>query len=260
MFIDSHCHLNRLDLSCHAVGVDQALAVARQAQVSAFLAVSVDLDEYAGLLALAERHADVGISVGVHPCEDPEMMARATVELLCQWGQHDKVWAVGETGLDYHYSQQHAQAQRESFARHIEAGKRLGKPVIVHTREARGDTLDVLRAEQAEHGILHCFTEDWPTARAALDLGYYVSFSGIISFKNAADLREVARQVPLDRLLIETDSPYLAPHPHRGRRNEPAYVRLVAERIAALRGISLAEVTEATWQNAAHLFRLPIHS
>jgi len=255
VFIDSHCHLNRLDLSRHAGGVDQALAVARQAQVSAFLAVSVDLDEYAGLLALAERHADVGISVGVHPCEDPEMMARATVELLCQWGQHDKVWAVGETGLDYHYSQQHAQAQRESFARHIEAGKRLGKPVIVHTREARDDTLDVLRAEQAEHGILHCFTEDWPTARAALDLGYYVSFSGIISFKNAADLREVARQVPLDRLLIETDSPYLAPVPYRGKPNEPAYLPHVAVVLADMHQMSVERLAELTTDNFYRLRR-----
>ena len=255
MFIDSHCHLNRLDLTRHAGSIDQALTAARQVQVSAFLAVAVDLDEHAGLLQLAQRHADVGISVGVHPCEDPAMMARASVELLCDWGQHDKVWAIGETGLDYHYSQQHAQAQRESFARHIEAGKRLGKPVIVHTREARGDTLDVLRAEQAQHGILHCFTEDWPTAKAALDLGYYVSFSGIISFKNAADLREVAQQVPLDRLLIETDSPYLAPVPDRGKPNEPAYLPHVAGVLADLHQMSIERLAELTTANFYRLRR-----
>ncbi len=253
MFIDSHCHLNRLDLTAYDGSVDLALAAARQVHVSAFLAVAVDLDEHAGLLQLAQRHADVGISVGVHPCEDPAMMARATVELLCEWGQHDKVWAIGETGLDYHYSQQHATAQRESFARHIAAGQQLGKPVIVHTRAARSDTLDVLRAEQAQHGILHCFTEDWPTAKAALDLGYYVSFSGIISFKNAADLRAVAQQVPLDRVLIETDSPYLAPLPYRGKPNQPAYLPQVARVLADLHQMSVERLAELT---SANFYRL----
>lgn len=255
MFIDSHCHLNRLDLTRHAGSIDQALSVARQAQVSAFLAVAVDLDEHADLLALARRHPDIGISVGVHPCEDPAMMARATVELLCEWGADDKVWAIGETGLDYHYSQQHAVAQRESFARHIHAGQRLGKPVIVHTREARGDTLDVLRAERAEHGILHCFTEDWPTAKAALDLGYYVSFSGIVSFKTAQALRDVARQVPVDRLLIETDSPYLAPVPYRGKPNEPAYLPQVAVVLADLHQMSVERLAALTTENFYRLRR-----
>ncbi|MEC7121225.1 MAG: TatD family hydrolase [Pseudomonadota bacterium] len=255
MFVDSHCHLNRLDLSRHQDSIDLALQAARAVHVSAFLAVAVDLDEHDGLMQLAARHADVGISVGVHPCEDPEMMARATLEQLCQLGQHDKVWAIGETGLDYHYSQQHAAAQRESFARHIQAGKQLGKPVIVHTREARHDTLEVLRAEQAEHGILHCFTEDWPTAKAALDLGYHVSFSGIISFKNAADLREVARQVPLDRLLIETDSPYLAPVPYRGKPNEPAYLPQVAVVLADLHAMSVERLAELTTENFYRLRR-----
>lgn len=249
MFTDSHCHLNRLDLSKHDQSLDQALAAARAVGVSRFLAVAVDLDDYPILMDIAHRHADVGISVGVHPCEDPDMMARASVEHLCALGADPKVWAIGETGLDYHYSVENAALQRECMARHIEAGKRLGKPVIVHTREARADTIAILREQQAEHGILHCFTEDWDTAKAALDLGYYISFSGIISFKNAADLRDVAKQVPLNQLLIETDSPYLAPMPYRGKPNEPAYLPNVAVVLADLHQMSVEQLATITTDN-----------
>lgn len=255
MFTDSHCHLDRLDLTPYGGDLSLALDRARQAGVSRFLAVAVDLDDHEALMNIAQQHADVGISVGVHPCEDPSMMARASLETLCALGADDRVWAIGETGLDYHYSQEHAQAQRESFERHLVAGRMLGKPVIVHTREARADTVAVLRANQAKHGILHCFTEDWETAEAALALGYYISFSGIISFKNAQSLRDVAQQVPIDRLLIETDCPYLAPMPYRGKSNEPAYLPHVAVVLADLHQMSVEALAEQTSANFDRLRR-----
>jgi TatD DNase family protein len=249
VFIDSHCHLNRLDLTRYQGSLNLALQAARDAGVDRFLAVAVDLDDCPVLQAMAHEHADVGYSVGVHPCEDPVMMARATVEHLCELAQDDKVWAIGETGLDYYHSDEHIALQQACFARHIEAGKRVGKPVIVHTRSAKQDTIAVLREQQAVHGILHCFTEDWDTAKAALDLGFYISFSGIISFKNAQDLRDVVKQVPLDRLLIETDSPYLAPMPYRGKSNEPAYVPYVAQVIADIHAMSSAKIGQITSEN-----------
>jgi len=249
VFIDSHCHLNRLDLTPYDGSLDRALDAARAAGVSRFLAVSVDLDDYTVLLDIAERHADVGFSVGAHPCESAEMLNLATVDTLVSLAKHPKVWAVGETGLDYHYSTENADVQRESFARHIAAGKQTGKPVIVHTRAARADTLAVLREQQAAHGVLHCFTEDLATAEGALALGYYVSFSGIISFKNAQDLRDVAARVPLDRLLIETDSPYLAPMPYRGKSNEPLYLPHVARVLADVHQISIERLAEVTSAN-----------
>jgi len=261
VFIDSHCHLNRLDLTPYDGSLDRALEAARVVGVSRFLAVSVDLDDYSVLMDIAERHADVGISVGAHPCESAEMLNLATVETLVNLAKHDKVWAIGESGLDYHYSTDNADVQRESFARHIAAGKQTGKPVIVHTRAARADTLAVLREQQAAHGVLHCFTEDWDTAEGALTLGYYVSFSGIISFKNAQDLRDIAARVPLDRLLVETDSPYLAPMPYRGKSNEPLYLPHVARVLADVHQISverLAEVTSANFDRMLNDAKLSI--
>lgn len=258
MYIDSHCHLNRLDLSPYAGDLNRALQAAREAGVSRFLAVAVDLDDCPVLASIAAEHADVGYSVGVHPCEDPAMMARASVEQLCQLAQDPKVWAIGETGLDFYHSTEHIPAQKDGFARHIEAGKQLGKPVIVHTRSARHDTIDVMRAEQASHGILHCFTEDWDTAKAALDLGYYISFSGIISFKNAQSLRDVARQVPRDRVLIETDSPYLAPMPYRSKPNEPRYLPFVARALADVYGMSQEELGQMTSHNFEQLLAKPV--
>jgi TatD DNase family protein len=253
LYTDSHCHLNRLDLTKYDGSLDLALAAARAAGVSKFLAVAVDLDDYDVLLPIALRHDDVGISVGAHPCESAEMLTLATVETLVALAQHEKVWAIGETGLDYHYSTENAAVQRESFARHLAAGKLTGKPVIVHTREARADTLAVLREHGAEHGVLHCFTEDWATAEGALALGYYVSFSGIISFKNAQDLRDVAKQVPLHRLLIETDSPYLAPMPYRGKSNEPLYLPHVAQVVADVHQMSVEQLGKQTTENFARM-------
>ncbi len=253
MFTDSHCHLNRLDLTPYGGSLDRALDAARSAGVNRFLAVAVDLDDHEILHDIASRHHDVGFSVGAHPCESAEMLELATVETLVSLANDSKVWAIGETGLDYHYSTENADVQRESFSRHIAAGQLTGKPVIVHTRAARADTLAVLREQHALygriHGVLHCFTEDWATADGALALGYYVSFSGIVSFKNAQDLRDVALQVPLDRLLIETDSPYLAPMPYRGKSNEPLYLPHVARVLADLHHISVEKLAQITSDN-----------
>ncbi len=249
MFVDSHCHLTMMDLSPYAGDLDQALHAARAVGVSKFMSISVHLDDHLALADIAQRHADVGYSVGVHPCEDAAVMARATVEKLVDLGRSDKVWAIGETGLDYYHSTELVDAQKACFARHIAASKILKKPVVVHTRSAKQDTIDIIRAESSEHGILHCFTEDWLTAKAVLDMGYYISFSGIVSFKNAQDLRDVAKQVPLDRLLIETDSPYLAPMPYRGKSNEPKYVPFVAQALASVFEKSVEEIAAITTQN-----------
>lgn len=255
MLIDSHCHLNRLQSVQDDTGqidhacLDQYLQQARASGVSGFLNIAVDLDDHAALCQISARHPDVVMSVGVHPCEDQQMLARATVETLCQLGAAGQVWAIGETGLDYHYSTELRLAQQASFERHIEAARQLDKPLIVHTRDARQDTIAILRQAQAGRGVLHCFTEDWATARAALDMGWFISFSGIITFKNAESLRDVVRQVPLDRLLIETDSPYLAPVPFRGKSNQPAYLPQVAACVAALHGVSTGALAHQLWLN-----------
>lgn len=255
MFVDTHCHLTMLDLTPYNGDLDMALAKAREAGVTKFMSISVDLDDHIALAEIAARHADVGYTVGVHPCENADTMARATTEYLVELAQADKVWALGETGLDYFHSTDFIQAQKECFARHIHASKIVKKPVVVHTRSAKHDTVDIIRAEKSTHGILHCFTEDWPTAKAVLDCGYYVSFSGIVSFKNAQDLRDVAKQVPLDRVLIETDSPYLAPVPYRGKTNEPKYVPYVAKALADVYDKSLEEMALITSQNFENLLQ-----
>ncbi|ENX00770.1 hypothetical protein F899_02067 [Acinetobacter sp. CIP 101934] len=253
MFVDTHCHLTLLDLTPYSGDLDLALAQAREASVSRFMSISVDLDDHIELAKIAARHADVGYTVGVHPCEDAATMARATTDYLVELAQPEKVWALGETGLDYFHSTDFIQEQKECFARHIHASQVVKKPVVVHTRSAKHDTVDIIRAEKSTHGILHCFTEDWETAKAVLDCGYYVSFSGIVSFKNAQDLRDVAKQVPLDRVLIETDSPYLAPVPYRGKSNEPKYVPFVAKALCDVYDKSLEEMAAITMQNFENL-------
>lgn len=249
MFSDSHCHLTLLDLTPYDGQLSAAIEAATQAGVSRMMSISVALDDQIALAQIAAQYPHIGYSVGVHPCEDLDMMRRASVETLVELGSSDKVWAIGETGLDYYHSQALMVEQQACFIRHIEAAKQLKKPLVVHTRSAKQDTIDILRSEQAEHGILHCFTEDWATAKAALDLGFYISFSGIISFKNAADLRDVVRQVPLDRLLIETDSPYLAPVPYRGKSNEPKYVPYVARVLAEIFTLPLDQIAQITTAN-----------
>lgn len=256
MFVDTHCHLTMLDLTPYQGDLDQALAQARLAGVSKFMGISVDLDDHIQLSQIASRHVDVGYTVGVHPCEDEQTMARATTDYLVGLAQSEKVWALGETGLDYYHSTDFIAAQKQCFARHIQASKIIKKPLVVHTRSAKHDTVDIIKAEQSTHGILHCFTEDWETAKTVLDCGYYISFSGIISFKNAQDLRDVARQVPLDRVLIETDSPYLAPVPYRGKTNEPKYVPYVAKALSDVYDKSVEEIGMITAQNFENLLNL----
>jgi len=256
VLIDSHCHLDRLDLAAHGGSLDAALDAARAAGVGHFLCIGVSADNAATVKGLAERYADVDCSVGVHPL-DLEPGAEPALDWLLGELEHPKVVAIGETGLDYHYEPESAALQQASFRLHLEAARITGKPVIVHTREARADTLALLReAALPQAGVLHCFTEDWEMAKAALDIGFYISLSGIVTFRNAEALRDVARQVPADRLLVETDSPYLAPVPHRGKPNLPQYVREVAEYLAVLRGVSYETLAEQTSSNFKRLFPL----
>ncbi|RRV29498.1 TatD family deoxyribonuclease [Pseudomonas sp. o96-267] len=256
MLIDSHCHLDRLDLAAHGGSLDAAMDAARAVGVGHFLCIGVSADNAATVKALAERYDDVDCSVGVHPL-DLEPGAEPALDWLLGELAHPKVVAIGETGLDYHYEPESAALQQASFRLHLEAARITGKPVIVHTREARADTLALLReAALPQAGVLHCFTEDWDMAKAALDIGFYISLSGIVTFRNAEALREVARQVPVDRLLVETDSPYLAPVPHRGKPNLPQYVREVAEYLAVLRGVSYEALAEQTSNNFKRLFPL----
>lgn len=256
MLIDSHCHLDRLDLAAHGGSLDAALEAARAAGVGHFLCIGVSADNAATVKSLAERYVDVDCSVGVHPL-DLQPGAEPALDWLLGELAHPKVVAIGETGLDYHYEPESAELQQASFRLHLDAARITGKPVIVHTREARADTLALLReAALPQAGVLHCFTEDWEMAKAALDIGFYISLSGIVTFRNAEALREVARQVPADRLLVETDSPYLAPVPYRGKPNLPQYVREVAEYLAVLRGVSYETLAEQTSSNFKRLFPL----
>lgn len=256
MLIDSHCHLDRLDLAAHNGSLDSALAAARARGVQHFLCIGVSADNAGAVKSLAERYNDVDCSVGVHPLDLQNGEAPALDWLLGEL-DHPHAVAIGETGLDYHYEPEAAELQQQSFRLHLEAAKITGKPVIVHTREARADTLTLLReAALPQAGVLHCFTEDWDMARAALDLGFYISLSGIVTFRNADALREVARKVPADRLLVETDSPYLAPIPHRGKPNLPQYVREVAEFLAMVRGEPFEVLAAQTTANFKRLFPL----
>ncbi|MBD7978838.1 TatD family hydrolase [Serpens gallinarum] len=256
MLVDSHCHLDRLDLTAHEGSLDAALDAARARGVGHFLCIGVSADNAATVKSLAERYADVDCSVGVHPL-DLQAGAQPTLDWLLGELEHPHVVAIGETGLDYHYQPESAEVQQASFRLHLDAARMTGKPVIVHTREARADTLELLReAALPQAGVLHCFTEDWDMARAALDLGFYISLSGIVTFRNADALRDVARRVPADRLLVETDSPYLAPIPHRGKPNLPEYVRDVAEFLAQLRGVAYDTLAEQTSENFQRLFPL----
>jgi TatD DNase family protein len=231
------------------------------AGVSHMLCVAIDLDRYPAMRALVDSYPNVAVSVGVHPNEgcDGTPVTEPSVEALVGLAEDPRNVAIGETGLDYHYGQGDLEWQRRRFRNHIAAARACGKPLIIHSRDAREDTIRILREEGAEAvgGVLHCFTETWEMASQGLDLGFYVSFSGIVTFKNAGALREVARQVPLDRLLIETDSPYLAPVPYRGKPNEPRLVPHVADCIAELRGIPVNELAATTSANYFRLFGVP---
>ena len=253
MFVDSHCHLDFPDL---ASSLDELLVNMQISQVTHALCVGVNLENFPRVLALAESHSNLFASVGVHP--DYEDTAEPAVEQLRKLADHAKVVALGETGLDYFRLKGDLEWQRERFRRHIRAARRCGKPLIIHTRAAAEDTLRIMEEEGAASvgGVMHCFTESWEIARRALDLNFYISFSGIVTFKNAAIIKEVAKKVPADRMLIETDSPYLAPVPHRGETNQPAFVRHVAEEIARLRETTLAEIAAVTTNNFFNLFKV----
>lgn len=254
MLVDSHCHLNMLDLTPFDNDLANVIAAAKDNDVLEMLCVSVDLTSLPDVLACAERFNNVYASVGVHPNDSDEQPV--TVEQLIELAGAPKVVAIGETGLDYFRSEGDLQWQRDAFCHHIEAAKTVQKPVIIHTREAQDDTIKIMREQNIAEvgGVMHCFTETWDMAKEALDMGFYISFSGIVTFKNAKQLQEVAQKVPLDRILVETDSPYLAPVPFRGKPNYPAYVRNVAEFVAELRNESFEKIAEQTTHNFHQLF------
>jgi TatD DNase family protein len=257
MYVDSHCHLNFPELRDQLPGVKAAMQGAR---VTAALVIATTIEEFGAVRALAESEPAWHCTVGVHP--DTENLTEPDEALLLQLARHPKVVGIGETGLDYYRLGQRTVAdmewQRQRFRTHIRAAKRCQKPLVVHTRSASEDTLNILREEgaQACGGVFHCFTETEAVARAALELGFYISFSGILTFKNAQDLRAVASWVPMDRMLIETDSPFLAPVPYRGRVNQPAYVAEVARQVAELRGLDAEQVGEQTTENFKRLFKI----
>src|SRR5712691_2414859 len=253
MFVDSHCHINFPELACK---VPEVLEKMRENEVSHALCVSVNFPAFPEVRALAQQYPNIYASIGVHP--DYEEEGEITVEDLLTHTRHPKVIAIGETGLDYYRLKGDLEWQKRRFRNHIRAARQCGKPLIIHMREAADDTLHIMKQEGAGEigGVMHCFTGSWETAQAAMAMGFYISFSGIVTFKNAAALREVAVKVPLERMLIETDSPYLAPVPHRVITNQPAFVRHVAEEIARLRKVPVEEVGMATTQNFFKLFRL----
>jgi TatD DNase family protein len=252
MLVDSHCHLDFPDL---AQRMPEVLQRMQENQVDVAVCIGVNLEDFPQVIALAEQHTQLYATVGVHPeytdVEEPDE------DRLLALAAHPKVIAIGETGLDYYWQKDKPEWQRDRFRTHIRAARRCGKPLVVHTRDSAVDTLRVLKEEGADAvgGVMHCFTENWDIARSALDLGFHLSFSGIVTFKNASIVKEVAQKCPLDRLLVETDSPYLAPAPHRGKPNEPAYVRFVAEEIARLRSLTIDAVHQATTDNFFSLFK-----
>jgi len=255
MFIDSHCHLDLLDLSRHGGSIDNVMAAARERQVEQMLCVCVDLNRFDSMVSVAEAQDNVWFSAGIHPLYVEECPFER--ERLAALAADKRVVALGETGLDYHYSRDTLEQQQASFAGHLQLAGEMDLPVIVHTRDAREDTLRLIRehGNPDSAGVLHCFTESLEMAQAALDLGYMISFSGIVSFRNATELRDVVKAIPLERMLIETDSPYLAPVPYRGKQNQPAYVADVAACIAELKGIAVEQVAEQTRINFHQLFK-----
>ena len=253
MFVDSHCHLDKLNYEDLHLNVEDVVNKAKAANVHQLLSVGVTLDSFQNMLEMISPFDNVNASCGVHPLDVESDFA---LDQLHEFAKHSKVVAVGETGLDYHYQPETADLQKLRFEQHVELAVDVNKPLIIHTRNAREDTLAILRNGGADQcgGVIHCFTEDQAFADAAMELGFYISISGIVTFRQATDLKEIVKNLPLDRLLIETDSPYLAPVPHRGKQNQPAYVVEVAAYIAQLKGISIAEVGRKTTENYQKLF------
>ncbi len=254
MFIDSHCHLDRLKLDAYNGDLSEAIKAAHLNDVDLMLCVAIDLEHIDQVLNIAKTYEHVYASVGVHPgstdCEAP------TIERLVELSKQEKVIAIGETGLDYYYGIEHKELQLAWFKRHLEVSKITRKPVIIHTRDAKEDTLDYINkySDPSVAGVLHCFTEDLDMAYRAIEQNFYISFSGIVTFKNAVELQEVAKALPLERILIETDSPYLAPVPFRGKSNEPKYVPHVAKFLADLKGVPIERIAEQTSENFKKLF------
>jgi TatD DNase family protein len=254
MLVDSHCHLDRIALDHYEGRFDQFVEKTLESGVDRMLCVSIDLESWPAMVDLVKPFPQISISVGVHP-NDRERREPSVEELVTLSGS-PKVVAIGETGLDYFHGEGDLEWQRNRFRRHIRAAVATELPLIIHTRQAKHDTIDIMKEEGAVEagGVMHCFTEDWGMAEQALEMGFYISFSGIITFKNAADLREVVKQVPMERLLIETDSPYLAPVPFRGKPNQPIYVQKVAECVADLKGLTAGAVAEQTAENFFRCF------
>ena len=255
MFVDSHCHLDRLELDKLGLSLEQVIANAQAQQIEHMLCVCVSLAEFEQMRAQVADFSLVSISCGEHPLHQQDTVS---AELLLEKCSSSDVVAVGETGLDYFYAPEAKRSQQDAFVSHIQVAKQLSKPLIIHTRDARADTIALMRSHQADNagGVLHCFTEDYDTAKAALDLGFYISISGIMTFRNADELRGVVKKLPLDRLLIETDAPYLAPVPYRGKTNQPAYVTAVAKAVAEVKGIELQQLAQQTTANFYKLFSL----
>ncbi|HSG11820.1 MAG TPA: TatD family hydrolase [Gammaproteobacteria bacterium] len=258
MLVDSHCHLDMLDLGPFGGTIDGVLEAAAANDVGHFLCVSINMEDYPQMLGIAESHDQVTASVGLHPNEQGGH--EPSIDELVELAKHPKVVAIGETGLDYFRSEGDLDWQRERFRRHIRAARTCGKPVIVHSRDAREDTIAILDEEGASEvgGVMHCFTGDWAMAQQAMALNFHISFSGIVTFRSAKELQEVAEKIPAERMLVETDCPYLAPVPHRGKPNQPAFVKHTAEFIATLRGESYDQVARATTENFRTLFRPPV--
>ncbi|MDX1347606.1 MAG: TatD family hydrolase [Thiomicrorhabdus chilensis] len=258
MIVDSHCHLNILPED--KVGsVEEVIERASELGVKRILCVAINPQQWPEVLKLAEQFDEVYAAIGVHPCEDPDVVV--SDEALIEAASHPKVIAIGEVGLDYFHFDAEAESmewQHERFRQHIRIAKQLDKPLIIHTRNSTPDCLSILEQEGADEigGIMHCFVEDMATAQRAMQIGFYISFSGIVTFKNAVELKEVATQIPLERLLVETDSPYLAPVPYRGKTNQPGYTRYVVEEIGKLKGLTFDEVAQATTDNFKRLFKL----
>ncbi|KOR29579.1 deoxyribonuclease [Achromatium sp. WMS2] len=256
MLVDSHCHLDRVSLAPYANNFDLMMTKTQEAGVQHMLCPGISLKDYTHMHELVSDYPQVSVSVGVHP-QEPESITPVTVEQLVKLAQDPKVVAIGEVGLDYYRAPDNIDAQKQRFRTHIRAAHICQKPLIIHTRQADTDTLHILREEQASEvgGVLHCFTGDWDMAKAALDMGFYISFSGIVTFPKAGDLRLIASKIPLEFILIETDSPYLAPVPYRGKSNEPKYVSAIADQIAACRNISADSLISATGTNFFRLFK-----
>jgi len=260
MLVDSHCHLNFEDFNEDR---DAVLARAAEAGVGALQTICTRLSQFNQVLAIAEAHPNIWCSVGIHPHHVAEEDDFTTADLLLIAESHEKVIGIGETGLDYFYDTSPREQQAIAFRKHIDASRASGLPLIVHTRSADRETCEILREEAGKGafpGVIHCFSVGREVAETALDLGFYISLSGIVTFKNAESLRDIARDIPLDRLLVETDSPYLAPVPHRGRRNEPAFVRDTAQFIADLKAVEFAEIADQSSKNFFKLFSRSIQN